>query len=158
MNPEWRTATVVALCQSMRESQDFSATPILADALQDVGCDDADMLATLRRSSLRYSEAAIMVAEIWDAKGQSSVEWLRSFVDRADCPGMLTTFAAATGHHDENDGGDGYMRSSRWDEYLHFGGIDAHGEIPPEFWDHVQIVSGKPIDQADRASDFSCSC
>jgi hypothetical protein len=29
----------------MYESRDFSAMPILADALQDAGCDNADILA-----------------------------------------------------------------------------------------------------------------
>lgn len=42
--PEWRTKTVIALAQAMYDSRDFSAMPILADALQDVGCDNADIL------------------------------------------------------------------------------------------------------------------
>jgi Imm-5 like putative immunity protein len=42
--PEWRTGTAVALARQMYESRDFSAMPILADALQDAGCDDADIL------------------------------------------------------------------------------------------------------------------
>ncbi|MDY3552759.1 hypothetical protein R5W24_001848 [Gemmata sp. JC717] len=42
--PSWRTDTVVALAQQMYASRDFSAMPILADALQDAGCDNADVL------------------------------------------------------------------------------------------------------------------
>ena len=42
--PEWRTFTAVALAQQMYESRDFSAMPILADALQDAGCDSGDVL------------------------------------------------------------------------------------------------------------------
>lgn len=42
--PEWRTTTAVLLARQMYESRDFSAMPILADALQDVGCDNADIL------------------------------------------------------------------------------------------------------------------
>lgn len=42
--PEWRTSTAVALAQGMYKSRDFSAMPILADALQDAGCDNADIL------------------------------------------------------------------------------------------------------------------
>lgn len=41
---EWRTDTTVALTSGMYESRDFSAMPILADALQDAGCDRADIL------------------------------------------------------------------------------------------------------------------
>ena len=43
-SPEWRTSTVLALAAQMYESRDFSAMPILADALQDAGCDNADVL------------------------------------------------------------------------------------------------------------------
>ncbi len=43
-DPAWRTDTVVALAKGMYESRDFSAMPILADALQDVGCDNDDIL------------------------------------------------------------------------------------------------------------------
>ncbi|MCE9562809.1 MAG: hypothetical protein K8U57_12250 [Planctomycetes bacterium] len=42
--PEWRTSTAVALARQMYESRDFDAMPILADALQDAGCEDADVL------------------------------------------------------------------------------------------------------------------
>jgi hypothetical protein len=43
-SPEWRTDTAVALAAQMYECRDFSAMPILADALQDAGCDSADIL------------------------------------------------------------------------------------------------------------------
>jgi hypothetical protein len=43
-NPEWRTDTAVTLARTMYESRDFNAMPILADALQDAGCDNADVL------------------------------------------------------------------------------------------------------------------
>ena len=48
--PEWRTNTVIALASQMYESRDFSAMPILADALQDAGCDTDDVLNHCRGS------------------------------------------------------------------------------------------------------------
>jgi hypothetical protein len=42
--PSWRTDTAVSLAARMYESRDFSAMPILADALQDAGCDSDDIL------------------------------------------------------------------------------------------------------------------
>jgi hypothetical protein len=42
--PAWRTSTAVALASQMYGSRDFAAMPILADALQDAGCDNEDML------------------------------------------------------------------------------------------------------------------
>jgi hypothetical protein len=44
LDPTWQTSTVTALAQRMYESRDFSAMPILADALQDAGCDHPDTL------------------------------------------------------------------------------------------------------------------
>ena len=40
----WRSDTAVSLAKGMYESRDFAAMPILADALQDAGCDDEDVL------------------------------------------------------------------------------------------------------------------
>jgi hypothetical protein len=47
-SPDWRTSTAVALAQQMYDSRDYSAMPILADALQDAGCDNADVLGHCR--------------------------------------------------------------------------------------------------------------
>jgi hypothetical protein len=43
-SPEWRTSTVLALASQMYDSRDFSATPILGDALQDAGCENSAIL------------------------------------------------------------------------------------------------------------------
>ncbi|VTU01832.1 Uncharacterized protein OS=Sorangium cellulosum (strain So ce56) GN=sce5710 PE=4 SV=1 [Gemmataceae bacterium] len=45
---EWRTSTSVSLARQMYESREFSAMPILADALQDAGCEDEDILSHCR--------------------------------------------------------------------------------------------------------------
>jgi hypothetical protein len=42
--PQWRTDTVLALARQMYDSRDFTATSILADALQDAGCDNEHIL------------------------------------------------------------------------------------------------------------------
>jgi hypothetical protein len=46
--PEWSTDTAVAISREMYDTRDFSAMPILADALQDAGCDAADILSHCR--------------------------------------------------------------------------------------------------------------
>ncbi len=51
LNPDWRTSTVVALARQMDETGDFSAVPILADALQDAGCDNDTILDRCRAPS-----------------------------------------------------------------------------------------------------------
>jgi hypothetical protein len=47
-DPNWRTSTVATLARQMYESRDFSPMPVLADALQDAGCDHPDILAHCR--------------------------------------------------------------------------------------------------------------
>jgi hypothetical protein len=43
-SPHWGTDTARALARQMHESGDFGAMPILADALEDAGCDNKDIL------------------------------------------------------------------------------------------------------------------
>jgi hypothetical protein len=53
-DPAWRTSDAVALARQMYESRDFGAMPVLADALQDAGCDCEDLLAHCRDASLTH--------------------------------------------------------------------------------------------------------
>ena len=48
-SPDWRTDTAVALASQMYKARDFSLMPILADALQDAGCDSTEVLDHCRR-------------------------------------------------------------------------------------------------------------
>ena len=53
-SPKWRTDTAVALAQQMYESREFDAMPILADALQDAGCDNNEILTHCRDTALTH--------------------------------------------------------------------------------------------------------
>jgi hypothetical protein len=81
------------------------------------------------------------VAPLEISSKATSEKWLRDFIATADCPGYETVIAAAIDADDD---------------YLHFSGFDAHGEIPPEFWDHVEVVTGRKL--TNRPAYFSCSC
>jgi hypothetical protein len=47
-DPAWRTSAAVALATQMYESRDFGSMAILADALEDAGCDSDDVIAHCR--------------------------------------------------------------------------------------------------------------
>jgi len=84
---------------------------------------------------------------MFQSSKEESEAWLRDFVKRSGCPSYEEVIGAAAGHPGSNC----------WDDdYLHFSGVEAHGEIPPEFWDHLEIVTGRKF--SVRATYFSCSC
>jgi hypothetical protein len=47
-DPTWRTQDVLAVARLTYDSRDFSPMPVLADALQDAGCEDPEILAHCR--------------------------------------------------------------------------------------------------------------
>ncbi len=48
--PEWRTSTVTAIAETIYADRTFGNLPVLADALEDAGCDHADILSHCRGS------------------------------------------------------------------------------------------------------------
>jgi hypothetical protein len=49
IDPAWRTRTVTAIARSAYEERDFTMLPILADALEDEGCESEEVLAHCRQ-------------------------------------------------------------------------------------------------------------
>jgi hypothetical protein len=47
-DPAWRSESAVSLARMMYESRNFHVMPVLADALEEAGCDNADVLAHCR--------------------------------------------------------------------------------------------------------------
>jgi hypothetical protein len=52
LNRAWRTSNVTALAQAIYDDRAFDRLPILADALEDAGCDNADILNHCRQSGV----------------------------------------------------------------------------------------------------------
>lgn len=85
-------------------------------------------------------------------KKKNSEAWLRRFCEQSGSPRYERVIELIEKGTVKSEYGDSYMD----EEYLHFNGSDAHGSIPPEFWDHVENVLGKKMTQ--RPTYFSCSC
>ena len=51
LDPSWLTDTALSLARHIYESRDFSVMPILADAMQDAGCDNDDILNHCREAN-----------------------------------------------------------------------------------------------------------
>ena len=101
-----------------------------------------------------------MNGEITPEKAAAEL-WLRAWLDRhGDNPGFDAVMAVIRDGA-WTDGDDMWPctgQYSYWGPCLHFDGTDAHGDIPAEFWDHVEVYLGHPIPPDERAEGFSCSC
>lgn len=63
-DPNWQTATAVGLAQTMYDARDFGAMPILADALQDAGCEDESILTHCRDANQAHVRGCWVVDAI----------------------------------------------------------------------------------------------
>lgn len=77
----------------------------------------------------------------------ASEQWLKDFSERSDCPGYHSLIALA----------EQYIRDGDTEDYLLVRGSDAHGDIPAEFWTHIENVTGLKA-PAEPPAYFSCSC
>lgn len=99
-----------------------------------------------------------IVETVAPTKKESEI-WLRNFIDQGDCPGYDVLIAAVEGkdiHTVKGYEDVDWAGYSIDHEYFHFSGLDAHSEIPEEFWVHMENVTGKKIKY--KPASFSCSC
>lgn len=86
----WRTPTVLALARQMRKAQDLSSMPILADALEDAGCDNESFCATAAHPASIYRAAGCWTSY----SARSSVE-----AEPAAANALAMRMRAAPAHH-----------------------------------------------------------
>jgi hypothetical protein len=156
-NPSWRTPTVVALCESMRQLQDYSALPILADALEESGYEHWQSLEVMRDTSIPLWQAERMAAIIYSPESLAAIHWIDSYAFNLGVggyPGGLPQMtyqmlmeAARKWAANEDDGlGAGSMNWSNLDM--------KHGKT---FWKMWALVTARtPPD--DTYEFLSCSC
>jgi hypothetical protein len=164
---KWRTSTVIGLCQSMRETQDYTALPILADALQDADCDNNKLLETLRKGPTGYGHDSVLVAAILLSDAAESFNYMKSLADSLGAPerysynedeynvgSPLTWIDLMETAHSVN-GAEKY----NWDHYIHMGTNEEYKSIfwgqEKEFWRHYQKLTGETVKNDDASS---CSC
>jgi hypothetical protein len=61
VDPAWLTSDVLALARGVYEDRAFDRMPILADALQDAGCDNGDVLIHCRDASAIHARGCWVV-------------------------------------------------------------------------------------------------
>ncbi len=63
-SPEWQTDTAITLARHIWLEKDFGVMPILADALQDAGCDQEDLLTRLRDPDCLWCRGSRILSEL----------------------------------------------------------------------------------------------
>lgn len=168
MSPEWRTSTVVALCRRMLDSREFDVLPILADALEDAGCQDSELLATFRDDNLIPILAERAVNLVYSDETAAAVRWLEQFVRKIN-------------YHEKYDDetgepiGDGDPHDYEYvlqmgkqgleEGAMHFAsddGADFFRESEAnrrEFFRNWSLVTGVAVpEEAREGITFSCAC
>lgn len=80
----------------------------------------------------------------------ASANWIHALADRVD----ITYNRLMEGAADWVDA----QERGVWGSYI-IGGAEMEGEsVPPEFWNHYEVVTGKKVPVEHRGSFFSCSC
>ena len=171
IKPEWRTSTVVNLCRAIRESGDYSALPILADALQDADCDDTSLLTDLR-SPLPLWQQERQVALIMSAETAAAVRWLEQFVrdinyDDNDEYDVITdepinfrpsdtdphTYEYIIEQGDVGDGDRMYFGTDAGADYFR-----ASEDNVREFFHNWSLATGRQTPDDVTSVRFSCAC
>ncbi|SHG87174.1 hypothetical protein [Bradyrhizobium erythrophlei] len=96
------------------------------------------------------------VAKAVADKKAASEAWLRNFCENSDGPSYDNLIKAALNGGAWADEEDSYYSISIEDGHFGVYGTDAHGEIPSEFWDHLEALTGFKV--TERPEYFSCSC
>lgn len=163
-DPQWRSPTVLELCQAMRQTQQFDALPVLADALLEAGCTDGGLVASLQ-GPLSPVEAVTLVARVYSDES-------RAAVDEID---KIAATIGSPEHYDEGPTGDPITYDDLienagmcYDDpfhYVHMGTNENYTDVNWErFWELYLQVTGRGEPPAARDGSprtwrfFSCSC
>lgn len=169
MMAEWRTFDVVGLCKEMREADDYSALPILADALQEAGYPGEADLAWLRLPEHDADEALHFVVHVEGGEALGAAEWIdlnwseHFYVDRNWDESMMWVQSVRAA--------DSFLRTGT-SIHLNYDTPDVHNTLATRrlFWENYQKIRGKVERRADRwtaGADtefddtdgfYSCSC
>lgn len=73
--PAWLTSTVLALAEGIYGERDFGAMPILADALQDSGCEQPDILNHCRDATRVHARGCWVLDLVLENEKEKMGEW-----------------------------------------------------------------------------------
>ena len=142
--PVWRTETVMGLCRQMLDNHDFSALPIMADALEEAGFDQKEVLHKMRATCPDHWEAMKEVCSVYSDEMEKAVAGIDDFAIGT----LGTTFS------DVMDGAEKYLNEGSWNDDNFMEGSKGDWR---EFWrNYAVLMHDKP--HADDEVPYRCSC
>lgn len=185
IKPEWRTPTVLQLCRAMRETDDYTAMPILADAMQDADCNDAALLARLREGPKDRLGNVTLVAVVMSDDAAAAVAWIDELTEKlghnygydedavydpetddyvrpeSAQPNDLMNYETIMGWAKD------YLETG--DRKTQYGAENWRDTFPgyaERFWECYRLITNEPADKVndpygyekEPGSFFSCSC
>lgn len=149
----WRTSTVMRLCESMRETNNYDAAPVLADALEEAGFPDHEILEQMRTSVDRWERKHTvrqkLVAIVYSnesAEAVADIENFAYFLDQTYSRLMQAAWNWVSSGDYTRDDTESYKEATQkqW----------------KKFWDNWELVTGQKARNGkyDRGSFFTCSC
>lgn len=82
IDKRWQTSTVVDLCQAMRQNNDYTTAPILADALEDSGCNLTELLEPMRSGTATRLELQRLVCYVIGGALAKAVKFMDGLVSK----------------------------------------------------------------------------
>lgn len=148
--PAWRTSTVLALARQMRASGDYSALPILADALQDAGFDTTELgpetLAECRKPDRPETFGQRTVGLVLGGEIAVAVHFLDDFAKSLDM--TYDELMSAT---------EEFVYADR----VHTLGFDTPDHIwenRERFWKSYELVTASDVEEKKDVMFFRCAC
>jgi hypothetical protein len=139
----------------MLDLRQFDALSILADALEEAGCDDSELLALCRDPALKPVSAERTVNLVYSDETAAAVQWLERFAQEIGYESGHYTYEyiVQAGHEAIRDG------HYCW-------GTDAGADFfrksddnRREFFRNWSLVTGVVIpEEAQEGITFSCAC
>lgn len=188
MKPEWRTAPVRSLMAALDDRKDYGLLPVLADALEEAGCDDPVVLDYLRTAAPPhagpwYRRVVEGTAGAHDVV--AAVDWLTEFGKTllgyfyhdqpyvSEWSGETTTYGVRPAPLDQAFAWilgvcDEYVATATADadgdgDRFGFYGVDTPDEARAgyeEMWHRYEVLTGVTLWDADGDPPFPfyCSC
>jgi hypothetical protein len=141
----------------MLDTREFDALPILADALEEAGCGDSELLALCRNPDLKPASAERAVNLVYSDETAAAVRWLERFardIGYGGDPPMYTYEDIVRAGHEAVREGDYCWGTDAGADFFR-----ENDDNRREFFRNWSLVTGVAVaEEAQEGIYFRCAC